>query len=155
MSIFMTQIVLGAYVLFGLSSVTAWVLMRNTKIFLFEIAFGLGFFWLLHLGTGFPTARLAFGGPSYLLTVCLVLLAIVLGIVGHYFFFEKKVNWTHIFKTLFISPVLLIPLIGSVQGVEEITEFQLVSLMLLGYQNGFFWKEFYRRIQKEFVKGEN
>jgi hypothetical protein len=43
-------------------------------------------------------------------------------------------------EPLWVSPILLLPLIGSVQGAEDLQAMQMVSFALLAFQNGFFWQ---------------
>jgi hypothetical protein len=47
-------------------------------------------------------------------------------------FKEDSLGW--------ISPILLLPLIGSIQAVKSLEAIQVASFALLAFQNGFFWQ---------------
>jgi hypothetical protein len=49
-------------------------------------------------------------------------------------------SWPDLLKPLCISPIVLLPLIGSVQGMKGLESMQVISFALLAFQNGFFWQ---------------
>jgi hypothetical protein len=53
---------------------------------------------------------------------------------------KEQFSWLDLLKPVTISPIVLLPLMGSVQGVGELKEIQVVSFGLLAFQNGFFWQ---------------
>lgn len=58
---------------------------------------------------------------------------------------KKKVTLGEILKPLAVTPLLLAPLVG----VMETTDFKvltLLSLFVLAFQNGFFWKEMLKNV---------
>ena len=75
---------------------------------------------ILHLATGFPgvTRRVAFGaGWSPELVLGFMLLAVVAGIFGHYILhWRGAFSWGSLARPLVASPIVLLPLIGSLQG---------------------------------------
>ncbi len=80
-------------------------------------------------------------GSSSLLVVALMFPAILLGVAARYIFFLRgNFSWLDFAKPLCISPLLLIPLIGSLQGTETFQPVQVISFALLAFQNGFFWQ---------------
>ncbi|HUQ95824.1 MAG TPA: hypothetical protein VM120_29370 [Bryobacteraceae bacterium] len=87
------------------------------------------------------TGRVAFGtGTSPMITILCMFVASVLGIAAHYVFYLKgRFSWPRLLKPLCISPIVLIPLIGSMQGMTDLKDMQLVWFALLAFQNGFFW----------------
>ena len=67
--------------------------------------------------------------------------AILLGAAARYiFYFKGEFSWLDFAKPLCISPLLLLPLIGSIQATKDLEPIQLISFALLGFQNGFFWQ---------------
>jgi H+/Cl- antiporter ClcA len=107
---------------------------------------------LLNLATGFPaeTHRVAFGpGWPPELVLGFMFLAVVAGMVGHYAFHRRGgFSWNSFARPLVASPIVLLPLIGSLQGAALETV-QVVSFVILAYQNGFFWREVLKDARKE------
>jgi len=81
-------------------------------------------------------------GQSPLVAISIMFVAIVLGIVARYVFYVEpgKFSWLDLAKPMTISPIVLIPFIGSMQSVGNFNTMQLVSFGLLAFQNGFFWQ---------------
>jgi len=89
------------------------------------------------------TGRVAFGqGTSPVGTVGIMFVAAVCGIAARYIFYlqEGQFSWLDFLKPLTISPIALLPLIGSVQTTGELNGMQIVSFSVLAFQNGFFWQ---------------
>jgi hypothetical protein len=89
------------------------------------------------------TGRVAFGqGTSPLGIVCIMFVAIICGITGRYIFYLQsgQFSWLDFFKPVAISPIVLLPLIGSLRSTGELNEMQVVSFAVLAFQNGFFWQ---------------
>jgi hypothetical protein len=42
---------------------------------------------------------------------------------------------------------VLLPLIGSIQNINELDAMQTISFALLAFQNGFFWEVVLERVQ--------
>ncbi len=95
--------------------------------------------------TDFPDPVVSLGGVSYLTALIIMLFFIILGMVANYFFYNETFNFREIIKPLFISPLILLPLIGTLRGSAEIENMQLISLAILSFQNGFFWKEVFNK----------
>jgi hypothetical protein len=99
---------------------------------------------VLHFATGFPvpSERTAFGatGLSSLTAIGVMFVCVVFGIAARYVFFLKgPLNWIALLKPLCVSPIILLPLIGSLQSNAAIEPIQAISLAILAFQNGFFW----------------
>lgn len=92
---------------------------------------------------------LAFGpGTSPTLVILIMFGAILSGIAARYIFYlQTKPSWLDLAKPLCISPILLLPLMGSVQGSKDLQPMQVVSFALLAFQNGFFWQAVLERSQ--------
>ncbi|MGA9627836.1 MAG: hypothetical protein WBQ65_25410 [Bryobacteraceae bacterium] len=89
------------------------------------------------------TGRVAFGQAAPPVgTLGIMFLAIVCGIAARYIFDLRKSQFSvlEFLKPIVISPIVLLPLIGSVLATGELNGMQVVSFALLAFQNGFFWK---------------
>ncbi len=89
------------------------------------------------------TGIVGFGeGASPLATVAVMFVAIIAGIAARYIFYLQQghFSWLDFFKPLTISPIALLPLLGSVQTTRELNSMQVVSFGVLAFQNGFFWQ---------------
>ncbi len=98
---------------------------------------------VLYVTSGFPvpTKRQAFGGAPPLLGIGLMFGGVLLGIAATYVFnLSGTFSWRDFARPLVASPIVLLPLIGSVQGAE-LEPVQLVSFAILAFQNGFFWQQ--------------
>lgn len=112
---------------------------------------------ILHVLTGYPApknsvAETAFGptrdGLSTYVSITLVFVSSMLGIVARYaFFLRDKFNWGGILRPLCITPLVMLPTIGLFQQGEELHGLQILSLSLLAFQNGFFWKAVLEKIR--------
>jgi hypothetical protein len=82
------------------------------------------------------------GGQSPLTAVLVMFGAIIVGIAARYLFYLQpgQFSWLGLLKPAAISPIVLIPLIGSIQTQSGLNGMQLVSFGLLAFQNGFFWQ---------------
>ena len=102
---------------------------------------------VLRLTTGFPFpgSKQAFGGgASPLLAVALMFVGVILGIAATYVFnLTSSFSWHDFVRPLVVSPLVLLPLIGSVQGAA-LEPVQLVCFSVLAFQNGFFWQQVLR-----------
>ena len=101
----------------------------------------------LNITTGFPLSgsRQSFGGgTSPVLAVTLMFAGVVLGIIATYIFnMTGAFSWRDFARPLVISPLVLLPLIGSLQGAA-LEPVQLVCFTILAFQNGFFWQQVLR-----------
>ncbi len=100
----------------------------------------------LFLTTGFPvpSPRQAFGGASPELALGLMFVGVLLGIAATYVFnLTGSFSWRDFARPLVVSPLALLPLIGSLQGAA-LEPVQLICFTVLGFQNGFFWQQVLR-----------
>ena len=89
--------------------------------------------------------RALFGaeGPGFpvMVAVAAMLVSICLGIVARYVFdAEQAFDLFALLRPLVVAPLLLLPLIGTLDN-GELQPLQLVSLSVLSFQNGFFWQK--------------
>jgi len=140
-------------IIFCLSSYTIFALIdfirfRKAKRLMIEVVAIVLCIFLLNRATGFPVVQnYVFGGPGIVSTIVLLFICVILGMVANYFFhLKRKFSWVTLTKPLFVSPIILLPLIGTVnyEGLEPV---QLISLLFLAFQNGFFWKEIFNKVQ--------
>jgi len=109
---------------------------------LIQIVISIGILIILLLFADFPAHRVAFGGFSPITAIIIMFPCVCLGIAAnHWYSSKEKFNWAAFFKTLIIAPIILLPLIGSIQGSSDLATFQLICFGILAFQNGFFWKE--------------
>lgn len=119
------------------------VLTRQYKRFLLELAAVVLAFCLAILVTHASTGRVAFGeGILPLWGIAIMFIATMCGIVARYIFYLQKGQfaWLDCCKPLAITPIILLPLIGSVQGTGRLNAMQSISFAFLAFQNGFFWQ---------------
>lgn len=129
--------------LYALTIIVGLMANRSLKRFLIEALILVGFFTILNVTTGFPasSSRQAFGGVSPMTAIGIMFVCTILGIIAHYLFYLKgEFSLRTFFKPLFISPIVFLPLVGSVQGVSDLESIQMISFGILAFQNGFFWK---------------
>ena len=127
--------------LFGLFTAIEFIIYRSVKKFVIQAVVLIGVVLGLKATTGFPNIVVAFGGISPIIAIGIMFVCTTLGIFANYFFYRKgRFSWRSFLKPLIISPIVLLPLIGTVQSVHELEEIQLVLFGMLAFQNGFFWR---------------
>jgi hypothetical protein len=95
---------------------------------------------VLRLTTGFPETQRSFGGIEPVGAIGVMFLCTLLGIAARYAFHLKgRFSVRAFVKPLVISPIVLLPLIGSVHGATLVEPIQLISFAFIAFQNGFFW----------------
>jgi hypothetical protein len=98
-------------------------------------------FGVIRFFTGFPTSRQAFGGFRPELAIFTILACAVLGSAARYVFFLRgRVRVRALLRPVCISPIVLLPLLSSIQSLPELSSLQLISFGCLAFQNGFFWQ---------------
>ena len=148
--------------LFELLTVIDLILQRSVGLFALRTAGVVLAVLLLNLTTGFPdmtyrqsfgdcasptdmTYRQSFGGcASPLMAVALMFIGVLLGIAATYIFHLKRAfSWRDFARPLVVSPIVLLPLIGSLQGAS-LEPIQVACFSILAFQNGFFWQQVLR-----------
>lgn len=123
--------------------------VRNFKRFVLEGMILLGVIVLLNVTTGFPVIRQSFGGVSPTTSVVIIFFCAFGGITAqHLFYLEGKFRWREYLKPMLTSPIVLLPLLGAIQRSSNLESVQLISLGFLAFQNGFFWKEMFKRAKR-------
>lgn len=152
MNLFITNLLLLFAGLYLIVLIVDGLISRSGKRILIEGLLLGAFLLLLNQITGFPTpsSMQAFGGISPLMALGLMFICTILGIMAHYFFhLDKAFSWREFLKPLVISPIIFLPLMGSVQGLTGLESMQMISFAILAFQNGFFWKEVFGRVQQK------
>src|SRR5260370_29948270 len=114
---------------------------RRLKLFLLEVLPRIGLLVIDVVMASTKAGYVTFGaGSSPTLVVLIMFACILLGIGARYIFYlEGKFSWLDFVKPLCISPILLLPLIGSVQTGKDLETIQVVSFAVRAIQNRFFW----------------
>jgi len=91
---------------------------------------------------GFPGARISFaGGVPVTVAIGVLFLSTAIGIAANYVFYLRGTfSWLSALKPLCVTPIVVLPMLGSLQGLTFLQPVQLVSFAFLSFQNGFFWR---------------
>ena len=101
---------------------------------------------LFHLSTGFPIPVQSFGSHVPLTLIVIIGFCIVSGILSSVFFFSEEFRAAAVIKPLLASPIIMIPILGLVEQVNDFDTMSIVMLCLISYQNGFFWKTLFKKL---------
>jgi len=139
--------------LYALSIFIDLITTRFVKRFIFEMVILLGFIAILNVTTEFPfpSTKQAFGGVSPIVSIIVMFFCIIFGMVARTYYEFKDgegVVLRSFLKPFCVSPIVLLPLIGAVQGTSDLEYIQLTSFGILAFQNGFFWKVVFGRAKK-------
>lgn len=134
------RVCLAAYLV---AIVIELVVTRQFKRFGLELAAVVLAVCLALLVTNASTGRIAFGeDKSPGLVIVIIFIMTMLGILARYIFYLQRgqFSWLDCLKPLVITPIIILPLISSVQTIGNLNVWQLFSFGLLAFQNGFFWQ---------------
>src|SRR5688572_1187009 len=68
----------------------------------------------------FPEAVIAFGGVRPLPAIAVMYICTMLGIAANYIFYlRNRFSWLAAIKPLCVTPIVLLPMLGSLQGVAS------------------------------------
>ena len=145
-----TIVLLACMSMYALTIVLELIQSKNVKRLLLEAGAIAAVFVALNLTTGFPRIRVAFGGTPPEAAIALMFVCVLLGIAARYFFRQRaKFSWRSFLKPMCISPMILLPLVGSVEGSSGLQSIQLISFGVLAFQNGFFWEVVLEKAKKD------
>jgi hypothetical protein len=115
---------------------------RETRRLIIALALLAGVAVALRAIVGFPNATASFaGGVPLLVAIGVLFLSTALGISANQVFYSKtRFSWFAVLRPLCVTPIVLLPVLGSLQGLTFLQPVQLVSFALLSFQNGFFWR---------------
>jgi len=95
----------------------------------------------LALLTGFPRPSATSFGSSPLLIFAAMLVAVIAGAMASYFFeFKSTFSWLELLRPTVTAPIILLPLLGSIDASGDVSQLQFIFLVVVAFQNGFFWK---------------
>lgn len=138
-----TYVIFGGSILFALLIVAEFLRSRNGKRLALQGGALLFALLILRFTVGFPTPSTAraFGGVSPEPAIGLMFVGVVLGIAARYIFYLRgKFRWRSFLKPLCVSPIVLLPLLQNLEGVTRIESVELITFLILSFQNGFFWR---------------
>lgn len=111
-----------------------------------ELACVLAAFVILRWTTGFPAVIQSFSGVTPFVSVIIMFGFVLLGTIANYFFeLRGRFSWESFVKPILVSPIVLLPLVGTVATRPEVQPIELISFAILAFQNGFFWRSVFRR----------
>jgi hypothetical protein len=114
---------------------------RRLRRFVLELLPLVGLLIIDVITASVSSGYVTFGqGTSPALVIVIMFLFILFGIAARYIFYLETFVLLDFIKPLFISPILLLPLIGSLKGESQFEPIQVISFALLAFQNGFFWQ---------------
>jgi hypothetical protein len=132
---------LGLFVL-----ITLIDLIRNRSLRRLSghLALLIGITLVFYITTGFPIPQSwqAFGGAfSPEIAIFIMFICVLLGIAARYIFYlQGHFIWLDCVRPLVVSPLILLPLLGSLQGTA-LESLQMICFAILAFQNGFFWQQ--------------
>ena len=136
-----TYILLACFVLYLVLVVIDGVLRRPIRKLWKELIGLIAAFLVLHWSTGFPSARASFSSVPRILNIVIMFVLVLFGMVANYLFYLKgPFSWRSFVKPLLVSPMILLPLIGTVENQSDVESIQVLCLACLAFQNGFFWR---------------
>jgi hypothetical protein len=141
--VLLTTVLRGCLAVYLVVIVAELVLTRQFKRFLLELVAVVLVVSLALLVTNASTGRVAFGeGLSPLWVVAILFVATMCGIVARYLFYlqQGQFAWLDCLKPLAITPIILLPLLSSIQSAGTLNNMQSVAFAFLAFQNGFFWQ---------------
>ncbi len=129
----------------GLAAYDGWR-THESPAFWLETLLLIVAFLVLRWQTGFPTVRQSFSAMPTATTIAVMFICVVLGTVANYFYYQKgSFSWKSLIRPVVVSPLVLLPLLGTLEGRSEIENVQMIWFGLLAFQNGFFWRAVFHR----------
>jgi hypothetical protein len=103
-------------------------------------------FFVLHRETGFPAMREPFSGTPTAATILVMFACVILGTLANYFYYKRgPFSWMSLIRPVTVSPLVILPLLGTLEGRTTVDNVQLIWFGLLAFQNGFFWRVVFDR----------
>lgn len=129
-----------------------WISTRRTKVIGLQFGGLILLFLFLRLYFGFPGHKTSFGPETSLLKNILLLICIMLGIISSYVFSRERFHFLECLRPLLISPIILLPLHTLIEKEHDIDLGRMLTLCLIAYQNGFFWKTIFKDSKNTLVR---
>ncbi len=141
MSPLVTYILLACFVSYLLLIVIDGVLRHSAGRLRKELFGLIAAFLVVHWSTGFPSVRESFSSVTLISTIVIMFVFVLFGMAANYFFYLRgPFLWRSFVRPLLVSPMVLLPLVGTVENRSDVESVQLICLACLAFQNGFFWR---------------
>jgi hypothetical protein len=148
MSPLFTRLLLLSIVLYSLVIVVDFVRQPKRRM-LAEVCGLIAAFLVLHWCTGFPAVRESFSSLPPIISAVALYAFVLLGMVAnHFFYLKEKFSWMSFIRPLLVSPIVLLPLLGTVENRVDVESTQAVCFAILAFQNGFFWRTVFDHAQR-------
>lgn len=146
MSSLVTNITVAVGVLYLAASFVFFHRTRNRRAFALSLLGLVLLFVLLRVSTGFPSSRQAFGGAAQSMVILTMFGCVVIGMAAnHLFYLRDRFSLLDFVRPILVSPLVMLPLIGSLPATGSVERVVFISLAFLAFQNGFFWKSVFDR----------
>jgi hypothetical protein len=95
-------------------------------------------FLMLWLTTGFPGHIIrAYGARNYIIIV-VIFISAACGIAANHVFYPRRLfRWIPVLRFLVVSPIVLMFLLGTLRGAQDMDNIQYISFDLLSFQTVF------------------
>lgn len=107
---------------------------------------------IIWLNNSSSDSSIAFGDGYKLnpfILVFVMLVCVMLGIAAAYAFnSSEKFRLRDFIRPFVISPIVLLPLLGSLPA-SEVGAVQIISILIMAFQNGFFWQRIFKDVKVE------
>jgi hypothetical protein len=141
--------------LFFLTALVSWWRTRRHRLFLVELTGLAAALGALQLLFDFSSPIVRFG-PSDRVVVMMTFMAVLAGIGSQYFFDlwsqphpRPAFDLQGFLKPFLISPIVFLPVLGLIPDEVDGSGRREMFLCLNAFQNGFFWRVVYERIQHQ------
>jgi len=147
MPTYATYTILASSIGFGATTLFWGIFGGSSRRAVAELLGLLLFLLLLSVATGFPTPveQRAFGGSAAEWALSLIALGTVLGMAANYFFYLRRFSLWSFLRPFFVSPIIILPLLGTLDQTASYGLVQLVSIFIIAFQNGFFWRTIFEK----------
>ena len=147
---FFTALIIFSVVTFLVTTIIGAVQgILSIKRLCLEISFLFSYTVALFAWTGFPHSIVAFSEPVSPRFLLALQISIIAGIIGCQAFehpSDQKWRWQEILRPVLVAPMLLLPLLGSLDSCGGLNSLQSASFFLLAFQNGFFWRKVFHQV---------
>lgn len=147
MAFFIVKVAILILAIYALLILVELFTKRSIKIFFVELFIFLILSGILRvMSDSQELRRIAFGGISPITAIIIMFGSIILGIIANHRYVSRKISWHSLSRPIVISPMILLPLIGTLPSSTDLESLQLICLSIIAFQNGFFWKTIFERI---------
>lgn len=143
-----TQVLLVCVVLYFLLIIIPRLMGQSTGIFWKELLGLVAGVLVLRWSTGFPSLRESFSAINPIAAIVVMFVFVLLGMIANYLFYLRgQFELISFTRPLLVSPIVLLPLVGSIEPQTDVAPVQLICLAILAFQNGFFWRTVFEHVR--------